>query len=329
MTALASLPDAELVRLARRGRRDAFAVLYHRHVGRVYDVVRSGSADAAIARGTTVAVFSDLMRHLGDVDPTLVGVALEQRAARRVRGHAAGRVPGLTVGAVDAMWRELDRRWPSGEPPRKDVGTMVPVTAGALVAVMVLGTLASTSRRGGVPDPSRTFEAVAFQDAPVLPGLPRPRVTPAGSELPEPVPEPTATVALPEPEPTAEPTSDATDGPSEPPATETEEPDAAPEVTIRSPADGSTRMSDGEDEGGAYATVELDGVAVDDRDAADALTYSWTSSIDGVLGSSPSGTARLHVPDGQLTATHRITFSATDTAGNTATTSVNVVVTRV
>lgn len=332
MTASASSSDDELVRLARAGQRDAFAVLYHRYVRSVHALVASGSPDATAAENTTVAVFSDLLRHIHEIPPGRVAQALEQHATRRIRGHTAGAgIPPLTVGGLDRMWRELDRRWPTGDPPPRDVGTMVPITAGALAAVLVLGALASTPRRSGVPDPNRTLEAVAMRTEVtpgLLPGLPRPEVTAADTD---PEPEPTLAVPAPEPSPeqtVAEPTAEPTESPTtEPPPTE--EPDTAPEVTIHSPSDGSTRMSEGEDEGGAYATFTLDGAAVDDRDTPDALVYSWTSSIDGPLASAPTATVRLHVPDGELTASHILTFSATDTAGNTASTSVHVVVTRV
>lgn len=332
MTSPASLPDVELVRLARAGQRNAFAVLYHRYVRQVHALVASGSADATAAEATTVAVFCDFLRHLEEMDPRQVTATLQQHATRRIRGHT-GRpgIPPLTVGGLDRMWREIDRRWPTGDPPRRDVGTMVPITAGALVAVLVLGALASTPRRSGVPDPNRSLEAIAVQTEvtpDLLPGLPRPRVTAADTEL-----EPEPTLAAPTTDPSPAPTVDEpTDEPTEAPTTEapvTEEPDAAPEVTIHSPRDGSTRMSEGEDEVGAYATVTLDGAATDDRDAADVLVYSWTSSVDGPLASSPAATVRLHVPDGQLTASHVLTFSATDTAGNTSSASVTVVVTRV
>lgn len=332
MTASASLPDVELVRLARAGQRDAFAVLYHRYVRQVHALVASGSADTTAAETTTVAVFCDLLRHIGEMDPSQVATTLQQHATRRIRGHVGGPgIPPLTVGGLDRMWREVDRRWPSGDAPPRDVGTMVPITVGALAAVLVLGALASSPRRSGIPDPNRSLEAIAVQTevAPdLLPGLPRPQVTVVDTE-----PEPEPTLAAPTSDPSPEPTVvGPTDEPTEGPTTEappTEEPDAAPEVTINSPRDGSTRMSEGEDEAGAYATVTVDGAAADDRDPAEALVYSWTSSVDGGLASSPIATVRLHVPEGQLTASHVLTFSATDSAGNTSSTSVTVVVTRV
>ncbi|MBW3657817.1 MAG: hypothetical protein KY457_04205 [Actinobacteria bacterium] len=331
MTASASLPDDELVRLARGGQRDAFAVLYHRYVRQVHDLAATGSPDATAAEKTTVGVFCDLLRHLHEIPADGVAATLEHHTKRRTRGHTRGtRVPTLTVGTVDGMWREIDRRWPSGDAPRRDMDTIVPITAGALVAVLFLGTLASTTRRSGVGDPDRSFEAVHLQEEPELfPTIPGPGVTAAE----ESTPDREATVAL----PTAEPTL----APSEPPSetatpveqeTEpapTEEPDAAPEVTINSPDDGATLTSDGRDDAGAYATVTVDGVAVDDRDGPDALTYSWGSSIDGPLADAPTATVRLHVPDSELTATHVLTFSATDSAGNSRATSVTVVVTRV
>lgn len=331
MTTAASLSDDELVRLARAGRRDAFAVLYHRYVRQVHALVGSGSPDATAAEATTVAVFSDLLRHLHDSGTERVADTLQRHATRRISGHTArANVPALTVGGLDRMWRELDRRWPTGEPPRRDVGTIVPITAGALAAVLVLGTLASTSRRGGVPDPNRSFEATAVDDdvAPgLLPGLPQPRMTLADDATPDPEPTFAAPTAEAAAEPTTEPTEEPTDTATE--EAPTEAPDAAPEVTIHAPGDGSTRMSDGQDEAGAFATVDLDGAAVDDRDPTDALAYAWTSSVDGHLADAPTATVRLHVPDGQLTARHVLTLTVTDTAGNATSSSVAVVVTRV
>jgi hypothetical protein len=330
VTAPASLPDDELVRLARTGRRDAFAVLFHRHVHRIHGTVAAASPDAVAARTTAVGVFSDLMRHLADTDPARVGAALDQHAARRIRGRrGSGAAPPLTVGALDEMWRELDRRWPDGEPPRRDVSTIVPVTVGALVAVVVLGALASTSRRSGIPDPSRSFEAVGVNEegSAFLAELPRPTET--ATAVGSPLPSPSPTAAPPPPEPTPEPTVEPTSEPDGPDPTETQFPDEPPEVEIRSPADRSTRVTDGEDEQGAYATVVLDGTASDDRDPPEFLAYAWSSSIGGGLADAATATVRLYVPDGQLTATHALTFTVTDTAGNAGTDTVTVVVTRV
>lgn len=332
MTPPATLSDDELVRLARSGQRNAFAVLYHRYVAQVHALVGAGSTDAASTEATTVAVFCDLLRHVSEMDPGRVPETLEHHAIRRIRGHSLrARAPSLTVGGVDRMWREIDRRWPSGDEPRRDVGNIVPITAGALVAVLFLGALGSTSRRGGVPDPHRSFQAAAVpdgvgEDPGLLPGLPGPLVTPADDDTADGV----ATVTLPS-EPASEaPTAEPTVAPgAEPEPSPTEQPDAAPEVTITSPSDGSTLRSDGQDDAGSYATVVVEGVAVDDHDPADALTYGWASSIDGPLAGAPAATVRLYVPDGQLTATHVLTFSVTDTAGNSASRSVTVVVTRV
>lgn len=329
-----ALPDDELVARARAGHRNAFAVLYHRHVQRVHGMAAAGSADAVTAQTITVGAFCDLLRHLHEVEPSRVGSTLDAYATRRLRGHRpAVRPAPLTVGVIDAMWRELDRRWPDGEPPRRDVGSIVPVTAGALVAVLVLAALASTSRRGGVPDPSRSFEAVAVQtDAPTLfPALPRPADTVSASEAETPAPFPSETTPATAVEPSPAPTSEAPVEPAEPPPTETstEAPDAAPTVEIVSPANGSTLSTDGEDERGAFATVALEALVADDRDPPETVAVSWTSSLDGALAVGASATARLYVPDGQLTASHAVTVTATDAAGNTATDTVTVLVTRV
>ncbi len=311
MTPYASLPDAELVPLARAGERPAFAVLFHRHVGAVYDTIRTSAPDGTVARRLTVAAFSDALRHLDRLDPEQVRDALIELGRRRAAGHTPGAgVPALTVGAVDAIWRELDARWPTGEPPRREPGLTAAVTIGALVAVLILGAMAASSPRSGTPDPGRTFEAASLDPEPTEPtdglvvGLPRPRETDA-----EAGPSPDATEATAEPTatPTAtEPTPEPTATEPTPAPTATEEPDAAPEVTISSPNDGETRGSEGTDEQGAYATFTLDGAATDDRDPPEALGYSWTSSIDGALLDGPSGSVRLHVPEGALTAQHQV-----------------------
>ena len=332
MTVYAALRDDELVGLARGGDRTAFAVLYHRHVQRVYATISTSVSDGTVARGLTVAAFSDAMRRLDQLDPERVDGALIHLAERRASGHTpGGRVPALTVGAVDAMWRELDRRWPSGDPPRREPGLTVAVTAGALVATLVLGAMAASGRRGGAPDTTRTFAAEALAEEPdvggdLLPALPRPRET---VEVVTPTASPTAT---PTPSPTPSPTPAPTVAPSPEPEVSpspTEEPDQAPEVSITSPGDGETRTSEGEDEQGAYATFSLAGAASDDRDPAEALSYSWTSSLDGQVLTGPSGSVRLHVPEGQLTASHRLVLTVTDSAGNVGTDEVTVVVTRV
>lgn len=349
VSAYAHLPDDELVRLTRHGDRGAFAVLYHRHVRQVYATVAGSVSDGTVARGLTVAAFSDALRHLDQLDTARVGATLQQLARRRAAGHTRGtNVPALNIGAVDAMWRELDQRWPSGEPPRKDPGAIVPITAGALIAVLVLGAMLASSRRSGTPDPTRTFDAVALSDdangsgAGFLPTLPPPPVVSPtdddpddGSASEEPAvvapttePSPTATPSPVAPTPTAEPTPGGEPSP-DPEASPDAETDEPPEVSIISPEDGETRTSDGSDDQGAYATVVVSGVATDDRDPAESLDHTWTSSIDGVLLRAASGEVRLHVPPEQLAATHQLTFTVTDTGGNTNSASVTVTVTRV
>lgn len=327
MTTYAPLPDDELVRLARVGDRRAFAILYHRLVQRVYATARASAPDGTVARTVTVATFGDLMRHLATVEPAEVREAVEELARRRAAGHTPGPdVPPLTVGAVDAMWRELDRRWPTGQPPGREPGLTVAITVGTLVATLVLGALGASSPRRGTPDPSRTFEAVAVDggDVDLLPALPRPPevVVPSRDARPSPTPSPSPepTPEAPSPEPSPEPT-ETTASP--------EAPDQAPVVTISSPRDGETRVTDGRDERGAYATFLLDASAEDDRDAADELTYTWVSDLDGTVLTTRSGTARLYVPEGQLTAQHELRLTVTDTAGNVGSDTVTVVITHV
>lgn len=330
-------PDGVLVQRAIAGDRAAFAILYHRHVRLVYETVRTSAPDATAARSLTVAAFCHVMRHLDELEPGRFGEAVLHVARRRAAGHTPGAaVPALTVGAVDEMWRELDRRWPTGDAPPRDASDLVPVTAGVLIAVLILGGLVSTSRRGaGVPDTTQTFAAVAVSDEARLPDvdpdLPRPPardpvvvVPTSAPPPPSPTPSPTPT----EPEPSGSPTEAApTEEPADP--QEPEPTDEAPQAAITSPSDGEARNSEGTDDAGAYAVFQLAGTGSDDRDPADALSYRWDSSIEGTVLTAASGSVRLHVPDGQLTASHRLTLTVTDGAGNTATDTVTVIVTRV
>lgn len=342
MSTHAPLPDDELVRLAANGDRAAFAVLYHRHVAAVHRQLAGAAPDAPALTALIVQVFSDAMRHLDelgqrsseDVGATLAAIARRRAAGRRGGGHVAA----LTVGTVDRAWRELDRRWPDGNPPADPPTWWPAIAAGATAGVLVLAIMFALTPEPNVPGgPSAELAAepllAASEDGDEGLVLPRPRETvdlstiaptPAITPSPAPLesetedePEPTPTPTTPSPTPTPEPTP-----------SPTEDVDEAPVVAISSPSDGSTLVTEGEDEGGAYATVTLAGSATDDRDAADALTYSWTSDLEGALLTGTSGTARLHVPEGQLTASHAITLTVTDSAGNVGSDTVRVIVTR-
>lgn len=342
MSTHASLPDDELVRLAAAGDRAAFAVLFHRHVAAVHRTVGAAATDASSVRDLIVAVFVDAMRNLDelatrspeDVGATLVAIAQRRTAGRR----SAGRLTALTVGAIDAAWRELDRRWPDGELPTPAPTWWPSLAVGATAGVLVLAALFAMTpepRSETGPGLELAAEPVVEQSETTDDGviLPRPRetvdlstisptprpITPSPSPIaPEPSPEPTGGES-----PTPSPTPTETPTPTEEPP-----PDQAPDVTISSPQNGATVVTEGTDDRGAYATVSLAGSATDDRDDAESLAYSWLSDIDGGILQGPAGTARLHVPDGQLTATHTVTLMVTDSAGNVGRATVRVIVTR-
>jgi RNA polymerase sigma-70 factor (ECF subfamily) len=67
--------DAELVRRAAAGEREAFAAIYARHHGAVYRFARMMSGVASIAEDVTQDVFVTLMRDLGRYQPQRSGLA--------------------------------------------------------------------------------------------------------------------------------------------------------------------------------------------------------------------------------------------------------------
>ena len=87
--------------------------------------------------------------------------------------------------------------------------------------------------------------------------------------------------------------------------------DLSPELSILSPADGSTFVGN--------AIVEFQGVASDTEDGNISGAIEWRSDIDGPLGSGAS----LTVPD-LSEATHVITASVTDSASNVTTSMISV-----
>jgi Putative metal-binding motif len=91
-----------------------------------------------------------------------------------------------------------------------------------------------------------------------------------------------------------------------------------PGVSITTPSDG-TAIAPG-------AVVELIGLAVDDQDLSDALSVSWTSSVDGVLGEgAPDASGQTYLAVSDLSAgTHAITLQAVDTSGAASSTSVTI-----
>lgn len=95
-------------------------------------------------------------------------------------------------------------------------------------------------------------------------------------------------------------------------AAATTAPNAAPSVSITSPADNSSFAS-GE-------TISFQGSASDAEDGDLTSSLTWTSSIDGVIGTGGSFSRTLS--DG----THTITASVTDSVGQTTTASITITV---
>lgn len=127
-------PDAELVRRAKRGEREAFAVLYRRHQAAVYRFACAMTGSAAVAEDVVQDAFLALMRDLGRYDPEraplrtyLLGVA-RNLARSRARGlwrllsldhaseAAADDNPGAALSASEDM--RLLRRCLDGLPDR-------------------------------------------------------------------------------------------------------------------------------------------------------------------------------------------------------------------
>ncbi len=97
-------------------------------------------------------------------------------------------------------------------------------------------------------------------------------------------------------------------------------PDAAPTLSITNPVGGSTL------DVGAVTTFQAS--VVDDAGPADAVSLSWSSDVDGVLGTDSadgSGVASL-TWDGNVrsSGSHVVTLAATDTCGNVTTADVVV-----
>ena len=88
--------------------------------------------------------------------------------------------------------------------------------------------------------------------------------------------------------------------------------DASPTVTITSPADGATV--------GSGASISFAGTATDAEDGDISANLTWTSNLDGSIGSGANFSATLS--DG----THTVTASVTDSGGNTSSDTVTVTV---
>jgi hypothetical protein len=87
-----------------------------------------------------------------------------------------------------------------------------------------------------------------------------------------------------------------------------------PTAVITSPQHEDLFMCDGEDEGGLYKTLTLQGTAADEEDDDATLLVEWFSSTDGKLGEGRELTARVHMtePVNQII---YITLRVTDSKG--------------
>lgn len=141
---LATHSDAELVRRAQEGMATAFAALVHRHA----PAVRARVASADDPEAAVIATFSTAMRALEHRDPDEpVGPWLTELAGGQVSDPVpvtAEAAPPMDPDELDRVWRELDRRWPTGRPPRRlprwlvrGVATLALIAA--LLALAVVG----------------------------------------------------------------------------------------------------------------------------------------------------------------------------------------------
>lgn len=95
--------------------------------------------------------------------------------------------------------------------------------------------------------------------------------------------------------------------------------DLAPSVVIVDPVPAATLPA---------GVTTYTATVADDADAPEALALSWTSDIDGVLGTDPAlgdGTARMNwASDTRSAGPHNVTLTAVDSCGNVATAEVSV-----
>lgn len=191
MTRYAEQSDARLVDAALGGDRTAFAVLIDRTLATVWSIVTRGSTDVGNAREATYAVYLDAMRELSrgqrraEVVAWLTGIAERYAPADR----EAARMPPLALPAdlADALWRDLDRRWPDGRPAQ---GGAIPWRrmgiAAALVVLAAVGPVAFVGLPGAQqrqPAPEATVEASPFASEPDEPD--EPESSPSSQSPPE------------------------------------------------------------------------------------------------------------------------------------------------
>lgn len=271
--------DAELVELAQAGWGPAFAVLVHRHA----PMLLAATADDRDPWGATLDVLVRALRQLADRDPSApVAPWLLELAGR----DAPSTVPAADPDELDALWHELDTRWPDGKRPRRRVPAAVRWTALALGAIGV-----------GIAVPAAVINTAPPED-PVTVELRAQPVADAAADVDEELeePEPLPTFEFPDVASDDAGTGDDAPTPDAPttPAAGAEAPaDAGPVGGATTPeapaADGGAVDDEGADDPGDDAVG--DGTAVDDAgvDEAAGDAPPEDAAADGE-GTEPSGT---------------------------------------
>lgn len=331
--------DGELVELALAGDRSAFAVLLDRHVDDVFTAVLAAGGDPATAERVTSATFGAALARLDRLtDPARFGewveriaVAEELPADRPPRGlgRRTGTAPaaaGLSAGARDALWRDLDRAYPYGpgavatrRAPDETTVAVLALIAGLVLAVAITGVrlraelqpvsgptplalAAEPVTEAPEPPPTETPQVIVppspEEDTETLPPVEVPTPTPTPSPTPEPTVEPSPT-----PEPSPSPT-----------------PDPAPDANIVEPAPGATYQAEDTDGDGTNdaAVVRLTGTATDPDDPLETLVFEWRTdrSGDEVVATGTEATITISCEGlGEVFGVD-ITLTVTDPAGN-------------
>lgn len=249
--------DAELIELAKAGWAPAFAVLVHRYA----PLVHAARADAADPTGAVTQVFVQAMRELADRDP---GAPVAPWLLGLAGARATPPTPtALTDDELDAIWGELDRRWPDGRPPARPLPwrRAAAVVGLAVLAGLVPAIVLGVDGNGGVEEPTE-LRAVPLPDE---------RTEVVEEEPEDDAPEfsfpttPEEQEPAPEPEPEPQPTEPAREESEPTPQQEPEQQDETEEPTGE--PDDDAPDGDGDDEAGDDGL--LGGVLDGDEDDAE------------------------------------------------------------
>jgi hypothetical protein len=268
--------DAELMKLAKAGWAPAFAVLVHRHA----PVVHAALGDDPDPLSATTAVFVHAMRELRqrDADAPLAPWLLEL-----IDRPPPAEPSAPTAEELDAIWLELDRRWPDGERPattwpwRRLATVAALVVVAAAVPALVLGVDGPEAedlelRAVPVTDEAPVVEtpdddslpSFSFPVAPDADSAVTAEQEPAEQETaPETEPAPTEAPPEPTPEPTPPPAEPAPAPAPQPQAPAEEEPQNGDDGGVLDPVLGDDGSGDGADDGGDGESAGSDGAGVD------------------------------------------------------------------